>query len=548
MKENTGQVLVQAPVEIANYLLNEKRRALREIEQRHDAPIVIVADDQLETPALRSHAHPRERARRRNQQAQLSARHAAQAGDDRADQGQPQRSGRTRGDRGASRPACADARAARRNARAGSAPPRGCADAGPAGAASGGFVGWLKGLFGGEAAPVVVPARGERPQHEGRGGGRNERNDRGGQQRRDGRNGGRPQGSRDGVRRDEPRRNQGQAAAPQAGEPAQNKPQRQQQQQQQQKPQKQNPPRQKQPRPGQQDAPLDVRAQAPVADARPQREPQDVESQKRLPLLCPRRPSRSSLPLPQPRSRLRPKSMLPKRLRSPPHRTTPIRTTRAQVPKAQANRPAAVVAVAAAVAAVAAAAPKVPWPKTPTAKMSCTATEVAAANRSQPEFDFDDDDSVARPQPAPVCSRLTSESSPRRPPRSLRISLQRSPGRTGVGDPSSATRRRADDPRAASAFVVRQDFDSGMARSLETSVPTIVAPTAETEPAAITDRNVAATMPSRSTSPSPRISVPFVSSTPDVEPISGLCRRRRRVCGRRSAPGFDHGSRTATRG
>jgi ribonuclease E len=50
MKDNTGQVLVQAPVEIANFLLNEKRRALAEIEQRHDAPIVIVADDQMETP------------------------------------------------------------------------------------------------------------------------------------------------------------------------------------------------------------------------------------------------------------------------------------------------------------------------------------------------------------------------------------------------------------------------------------------------------------------------------------------------------------------
>src|SRR3546814_17523122 len=49
-KENTGQVLVQAPVDIANYPLNEKRSALREIEQRHDAPIVIVADEQLHTP------------------------------------------------------------------------------------------------------------------------------------------------------------------------------------------------------------------------------------------------------------------------------------------------------------------------------------------------------------------------------------------------------------------------------------------------------------------------------------------------------------------
>ncbi|MBF6024758.1 Rne/Rng family ribonuclease [Lysobacter niastensis] len=50
MKENTGQVLVQAPTEIANFLLNEKRRALSEIERRHDSPIVIVADEQLHTP------------------------------------------------------------------------------------------------------------------------------------------------------------------------------------------------------------------------------------------------------------------------------------------------------------------------------------------------------------------------------------------------------------------------------------------------------------------------------------------------------------------
>src|SRR5690606_22833022 len=50
MKDNTGQVLVQAPVDIANYLLNEKRSALLEIEKRHGAPIVIVADEQLQTP------------------------------------------------------------------------------------------------------------------------------------------------------------------------------------------------------------------------------------------------------------------------------------------------------------------------------------------------------------------------------------------------------------------------------------------------------------------------------------------------------------------
>jgi ribonuclease E len=50
MKENTVQVLVQAPTQIANYLLNEKRRALTEIEQRHESPVIIVADEHLETP------------------------------------------------------------------------------------------------------------------------------------------------------------------------------------------------------------------------------------------------------------------------------------------------------------------------------------------------------------------------------------------------------------------------------------------------------------------------------------------------------------------
>ena len=50
MKDKTAQVLVQAPPQIANYLLNEKRRALVEIESRHEAPIIIVADEALETP------------------------------------------------------------------------------------------------------------------------------------------------------------------------------------------------------------------------------------------------------------------------------------------------------------------------------------------------------------------------------------------------------------------------------------------------------------------------------------------------------------------
>ena len=50
MKENTGQVLVQVPADIANFLMNEKRRAIIEIETRQEASIIIVADEKLDTP------------------------------------------------------------------------------------------------------------------------------------------------------------------------------------------------------------------------------------------------------------------------------------------------------------------------------------------------------------------------------------------------------------------------------------------------------------------------------------------------------------------
>jgi ribonuclease E len=50
MKENSGQVLVQVPASVANFLLNEKRKSIAEIELRHEVPIIVVADDKLETP------------------------------------------------------------------------------------------------------------------------------------------------------------------------------------------------------------------------------------------------------------------------------------------------------------------------------------------------------------------------------------------------------------------------------------------------------------------------------------------------------------------
>ncbi|MGV6989735.1 ribonuclease E [Testudinibacter sp. P80/BLE/0925] len=50
LKDNTSRVHTIVPVEIASYLLNEKRKAIYSIEKRHDVEIVVVPNEQMETP------------------------------------------------------------------------------------------------------------------------------------------------------------------------------------------------------------------------------------------------------------------------------------------------------------------------------------------------------------------------------------------------------------------------------------------------------------------------------------------------------------------
>ena len=50
MKELTAKVVAQLPVEAATFLLNEKRQAIREIEQRLDVEIIISPNPMMETP------------------------------------------------------------------------------------------------------------------------------------------------------------------------------------------------------------------------------------------------------------------------------------------------------------------------------------------------------------------------------------------------------------------------------------------------------------------------------------------------------------------
>ena len=50
IKDNTIQVHAQVPVDVATYLLNEKRQSVNHIEKRHNVKIVIIPNHHMETP------------------------------------------------------------------------------------------------------------------------------------------------------------------------------------------------------------------------------------------------------------------------------------------------------------------------------------------------------------------------------------------------------------------------------------------------------------------------------------------------------------------
>jgi ribonuclease E len=50
MKENTGKVVAQVPVEVATFLMNEKREIITEIEVRNTVDLLVIPNHNLETP------------------------------------------------------------------------------------------------------------------------------------------------------------------------------------------------------------------------------------------------------------------------------------------------------------------------------------------------------------------------------------------------------------------------------------------------------------------------------------------------------------------
>ena len=290
MKDNTGQVLVQVPVEIANYLLNEKRRALSEIEKRHDSPIVIVADESLHTP------HYEVTRIRENELTEETSKPSYQRGTPRklatialtkanlnvpaapaVTNVKPARPAPMREDR-EEREEAPRAAAVQAQPQQASVPAPAFTQPAPA-AKSGGFMGWIKGLFGSEPSPAPAPARPQSGSQQGRD--RSERPERSSGPRRDQRRDERgPKGQREGQRdqrrderRDDQRRNtpQGQAAPkPQPSEPRQPQAPRQPQQ----------PQQQKQGQPRQQQNPPQGQPQQPSPQQQPQQQPKAANAEK----------------------------------------------------------------------------------------------------------------------------------------------------------------------------------------------------------------------------------------------------------------------------
>ncbi|WP_213778817.1 Rne/Rng family ribonuclease [Caballeronia sp. dw_276] len=192
MKENTAAIHCQVPVEVTAFLLNEKRSEINKIESRFKVNVVLIPNKHLETPHYKlerlRHDDTRLDEPRASWKMAEEAAHELESEtgySKRTEEVKPKQEAMVKGITPASPAPSAPVKVA-------AAP---VAAPAPVAASTGGFIGWLKNLFGVQPeakpapAPVVTPAparpaRGDRPERSGQGGDRN-RNRRGGAGSRD---------------------------------------------------------------------------------------------------------------------------------------------------------------------------------------------------------------------------------------------------------------------------------------------------------------------------------------------------------------------------
>jgi ribonuclease E len=207
LKDNTASVLCQVPVEVASFLLNEKRTEIAKIELKQRINVLMVPNKTLETPNYKLERLKHDDPRLDHIEASYKM------ADD-----MEEATGVTRRSQEPTNKQTPVIKGVLPDAPAPIAPPKpepvkpvavAPVAARPAEVpASKGFFAWLKNLFGGEAptptpvAPTTTPTHdkregrggrdGQRPRGEGRGDGRNDRNDR--NSRGEARTDGRPEG------------------------------------------------------------------------------------------------------------------------------------------------------------------------------------------------------------------------------------------------------------------------------------------------------------------------------------------------------------------
>jgi ribonuclease E len=156
MKENTSAIHCQVPVEVTAFLLNEKRQEINKIEARFKVGVVLIPNKHLDTPHYKlerlRHDDPRlEEPRASYKMAEEAARELeSDSGySKRAEEAKPKQEAAVKGITPESPAPASTPRPE----------PVAIAAAVPAAVpvASGGIIGWLKGLFGVAPAPVAPP-------------------------------------------------------------------------------------------------------------------------------------------------------------------------------------------------------------------------------------------------------------------------------------------------------------------------------------------------------------------------------------------------------
>lgn len=202
MKENTAAIHCQVPVEVTAFLLNEKRSEINKIESRFKVNVVLIPNKHLETPHYKLERLRHDDARLDDPRA--SWKMAVEAATEmesetgyskRTEEVKPKQEAAVKGITPASPAPSAPVKPAPVEAPA-------AAPVAAAAPAAGGFIGWLKNLFGMQpevkpapapvveatppARPVRERERGERTERGERPGGDRNRNRRGGAAARDG--------------------------------------------------------------------------------------------------------------------------------------------------------------------------------------------------------------------------------------------------------------------------------------------------------------------------------------------------------------------------